>query len=161
MIWPDPLTQFILYMLDGVHIRGWSRSREEVDVILAWNCVVIYVMCEALHCHAGKCQAVILHEMTNYLKSMNPVKTSNNDFRSKRLLGWVDVFTRCRRNVVTLVRSGLCTSSDITRSVVPVHKIMNSRSRAPPLMRYIIYRRPRFEPANNMASLVFWKTCRH
>ena len=49
--------------------------------------MVIYVLCEALHCHAGKCQAVILHEMTNYRESMNPVKRSNNDFRLKRLRG--------------------------------------------------------------------------
>ena len=46
--------------------------------------MVIYVLCEALHCHAGKCKAVILHEMTNYLKSMNLVKKSKNDFRLKR-----------------------------------------------------------------------------
>ena len=44
---------------------------------------------------------------------------------------------------------------DIPRSVVPVHKIMNSRSRAPKLMRNIIYRRPRLEPANNVVSLIF------
>ena len=65
------------------------------------------------------------------------------------------MFTRYGRNVVTLARPGLCTSCDIPRSVVPVHKIMNSRSRAPKLMRDIIYRRPRLEPANNVVSLIF------
>ena len=40
---------------------------KRLTIFLAWNCVVIYVLCDALHCHAGKCQAVILHEMTNYL----------------------------------------------------------------------------------------------
>ena len=33
-----------------------KQAKQEVDVILAWNYVVIYVLCEALHCHAGKCQ---------------------------------------------------------------------------------------------------------
>ena len=47
--------------------------------------MVIYVLCEALPCHAGKCQAVILHEMTYYLLCMNPVKTSNNGCHLKRL----------------------------------------------------------------------------
>ena len=65
------------------------------------------------------------------------------------------MFSRYVRNVVTLARSGLCTSSDIPRSVVPVYKIMNSRSRVPKLMRDIIYRRPRLEPANNVVSLIF------
>ena len=52
MIGPDHRTHFILYVFYGVHDRGW----QEVDVILAWNCVVIYVLCEALYCHAGKFQ---------------------------------------------------------------------------------------------------------
>ena len=29
---------------------------KRLTLFLAWNCVVIYVLCEALHCHAGKCQ---------------------------------------------------------------------------------------------------------
>ena len=29
------------------------------------------------------------------------------------------------------------------------------------MMRDIIYRRPRHEHANNLVSLIFWKTCRH
>ena len=30
---------------------------QEVDVIFSMKlCVVIYVLCEALYCHAGKCQ---------------------------------------------------------------------------------------------------------
>ena len=58
-----------------------------VDVILAWNYVVIYVLCETLHCHAGNVRFVILHEMTNYLLCMNPLKTSNNGCRLKRLRG--------------------------------------------------------------------------
>ena len=145
----------------GFISRYEAGQCKRLTLFLAWNCVVIYVLCEDLHCHSGKCQTVILHEMTNYLLRMNPVKTSNNDFRLKRLRGWVNVFTRYGRNAVTLTWPGLCTSSDIPRSVVPVHKIMNSRSRAPKLMRDIIYRRPRLEPANNVISLIFWKKCRH
>ena len=62
MIRPDPSTQFILYVFYGVHDWGLSRPRQDVDVILSmelWlftRCVVIYAMCEALRCHAGKCQ---------------------------------------------------------------------------------------------------------
>ena len=37
MIGPDPLTQFILYMFYGVHIRGLFRSRQEVDVIFSMD----------------------------------------------------------------------------------------------------------------------------
>ena len=44
---------------------------------------------------------------------------------------------------------------DIPSSVVPVHKIMNSRSRATKLMCDIIYRRPRIEHTNNVVSLIF------
>ena len=29
---------------------------KRLTLILAWNCVVIYVLCEALYCHAGKFQ---------------------------------------------------------------------------------------------------------
>ena len=64
-----------------------KQAKQEVDVILAWNCVVIYVLCEALHCHAGNARSVILHEMTNYLLCMNPVKTGSNGCRLKRLRG--------------------------------------------------------------------------
>ena len=39
----------------------------------AWNCVVIYALCEALHCNAEKCQVRYLHEMINYILCMNPV----------------------------------------------------------------------------------------
>ena len=38
---------------------------------------------------------------------------------------------------------------------VPVHKIMNSLSRAAKMMCDIIYHRPRHEHANNMVSLIF------
>ena len=47
----------------------------------------IYVLYEALNCHAGNARSVILHETTNYLLCMNPVKTSNNGCRLKRLRG--------------------------------------------------------------------------
>ena len=55
-----------------------KQAKQEVDVILAWNYVVIYVLCEALHCHAGKARSVNLHQMTKYILCMSPVKTSNN-----------------------------------------------------------------------------------
>ena len=34
-----------------------------VDVIFARNCVVMYVLYEALHCYAGNARSVILHEI--------------------------------------------------------------------------------------------------
>ena len=49
--------------------------------------MVIYVLCKALHCHAGNARFVILHGMTNYHLCANLVKTSNNGFRLKRLRG--------------------------------------------------------------------------
>ena len=63
------------------------------------------------------------------------------------------------RNVVTRATSS-CKKSDRSRTVVPVHKIMNSLSRAAEMMRDILYRRPRLERVNNLVSLIFWKTCR-
>ena len=86
MIGPDHRTQFILYLFYGVHDRG-SRPRQEVDVILAWNCVVIYVLCEACIVKLENARSVIFHEMTNNLMCMNPVKTTNNCCRLKRLRG--------------------------------------------------------------------------
>ena len=38
--------------------------------------MVIYLLCEALHFHAGNARIIILHKMTNYHLCMNPVKTS-------------------------------------------------------------------------------------
>ena len=55
MIGPDPPTQFTLYVFDGFMTQD-EAGQAKVDVILAWNYVVIYVLCEALHFHAGKCQ---------------------------------------------------------------------------------------------------------
>ena len=49
--------------------------------------MVIYVLCDALHCHTGNARSVILHEMSNYLLCMSPVKISNNGCRLKRLRG--------------------------------------------------------------------------
>ena len=49
--------------------------------------MVIYVLCEALHFMLENARSVILHEMTNYLLCVNPVKTSNNGCRLKRLRG--------------------------------------------------------------------------
>ena len=56
MIGPDPPTQFILYVLYGVHDLGRSRQSKRLALFLAWNYVVIYMLCEALHCHAENCQ---------------------------------------------------------------------------------------------------------
>ena len=71
-----------------------EQAEQEVDVFLACNYVVIYVLCGALHCHAGKYQVRFLHEMTDYLLCMNPVKTSNNGCRLKQLRGCVNALTR-------------------------------------------------------------------
>ena len=56
MIGPDPPTEFILYVFYGVHDTGWSRQSKRLTLFLAWNYVVIYVLYEALHCHAENCQ---------------------------------------------------------------------------------------------------------
>ena len=36
-----------------------------LTLFCAWYCVVIYALCEALLCHAGKNRSVILYEMLN------------------------------------------------------------------------------------------------
>ena len=46
-------------------------------------------------------------------------------------------------------------NSDIPSFVEPVHKVMNSLSRAAKMMRDVIFRRPRHEHVNNMVSLIF------
>ena len=57
MIGPDPPTQFILYVFMGFMPRDEAGHGKRLTLFLAWNSEVIYVLCEALHCHAGKCQA--------------------------------------------------------------------------------------------------------
>ena len=44
-----------------------------LTLFCAWNRVVIYALCEALHCHVLKCQVRFWHEMIIYIFSMNPV----------------------------------------------------------------------------------------
>ena len=46
-----------------------------------------------------------------------------------------------------------CTDFDRRRTVVPVHKIMNSLSSEAKMMRDILYRRPRLEHANKLGFL--------
>ena len=53
---PDPPTQFILYVLDWFMAQGEAGQGKRLTLFSAWNYVIIYVLCEALHCHAGKCQ---------------------------------------------------------------------------------------------------------
>ena len=60
---------------------------KRLTLFLAWNYVVIYVLCEAMHGNAGKCKVRYLHEMTNYFLCMNPVKKSNNGSCLKQLHG--------------------------------------------------------------------------
>ena len=60
---------------------------KRLALFLAWNYVVIYMLYEALHGHAGNARSVILHEMANYLLCIIPVKTSNIGCRLKRLRG--------------------------------------------------------------------------
>ena len=107
MIGPDPPTQFILYVFYGAHGPGWSRPRQE-------NGVFSMTLCGYFTCCVRSCivmhenaRYVILHEMTNYHLCANPVKTSNNGCRLKRLLGWVNVLTWKGRNVVTRALQGL------------------------------------------------------
>ena len=63
MIGPDPPIQFILYVFYGFITGDEAGQGKRLTLFLAWNSVVIYVLYEALHCHAVKCW----HEMTNYL----------------------------------------------------------------------------------------------
>ena len=98
----------------------------------------------------GKSLTLFYHEI------MWLFATSNIGCRLKWLRGWINVLTR-RHTCAT--RS--CTNSDIPSFVVPVHKIMNSLSRAAKMMRDAIYRRPRHDHANNLVSLISWKMCRH
>ena len=48
MIGPDHRTQFILYVFYKVHDRDEAGQGKRLALFLAWNCVVIYVLCEAL-----------------------------------------------------------------------------------------------------------------
>ena len=75
MIGPDPSTQSILYVFYGVHDSGDKAGQgKTLTLFCAWYCVVIYALCEALHCYAGIARSIILHEMINDLLCMNPVK---------------------------------------------------------------------------------------
>ena len=91
MIGPDHLTQFILYVFYGFMTVDEAGQGKRLTLFLVWDSVVIYVLYEALYCHAQKmlenARSVILHEMTYYLLCMNPVKRSNNCCRLKRLCG--------------------------------------------------------------------------
>ena len=60
---------------------------KRLTLFLAWNCVVVYVLCEALYCHAGKFQ--VRYFARNDLLSFvhEPGKTGNNGCRLKRLRG--------------------------------------------------------------------------
>ena len=51
---------------------------QEVDVIFSMELCIVML---------GNASSVILHEMTNYLLCMSPVKTSNSGCRLKRLRG--------------------------------------------------------------------------
>ena len=73
MTGPDPPTQFILYVIYGVHDWRWSRPRQDVDVILSMELCGYLREHEALHCHAEKCQVRYSYAMINYLLCMNPV----------------------------------------------------------------------------------------
>ena len=64
---PDTPTQSSYTCSMGFMPGDEAGQDKRLTLFLACNCVVIYMLCEALHCHAGKCQAVILHEMINYL----------------------------------------------------------------------------------------------
>ena len=56
MIGPVPPTQFIL-SCSMVFMTGDKAGQgKTLTLFCAWHCVVIYALCEALKCHAGKCQ---------------------------------------------------------------------------------------------------------
>ena len=58
---------------------------KRLTLFLGRNCVVIDVLCEALHFMLENGRSVILHEMTNYLLCMKSLKTSNNGCHLKGL----------------------------------------------------------------------------
>ena len=58
MIGHDPATQLSYTCSMGFMTRDEAGQGKRLTLFLAWNYVVIYVLCEALHCHAGKCQVL-------------------------------------------------------------------------------------------------------
>ena len=79
MIGPDHRAQFIIDTCSmGLMTVDEAGQGKRLALFFAWNCVVIYVLCDALYVMLENARPVILHEMTYYLLRMNPVKTSNN-----------------------------------------------------------------------------------
>ena len=54
MIGPDSDPIHPIHVLFMTQDEAGQGKR--LALFLDCNCVVIYVLCEALHCHAGKCQ---------------------------------------------------------------------------------------------------------
>ena len=56
MIEPDPPTLFIYTCSMGLMTGDKAGQGKTLTLFFAWYCVAIYALCEALQCHAGKCQ---------------------------------------------------------------------------------------------------------
>ena len=52
MIGPDPLTQLSYTFSMGFMTGDEAGQGKPLMLFQAWNCVDIYTLCEALHCHA-------------------------------------------------------------------------------------------------------------
>ena len=71
----------------GFMTRDETGQGKRLTLFLAWNYVVIYYCVRPCIVMPENARSIILHEMTNYLLCMNPVKISNNGCRLKRLRG--------------------------------------------------------------------------
>ena len=56
IIEPGPLPNSSYTCSMGFMTGDKTGQGKTLTLFWEWNCVVIYALCEALHCHAGKCQ---------------------------------------------------------------------------------------------------------
>ena len=71
----------------GFMTQDEAGQDKRLTFFSAWNYVVIYVCVRPCIVMLENARSVILQESTYYLLCMNPVKTSNNGCRLKRLRG--------------------------------------------------------------------------
>ena len=65
-----------------------TGQSKRLTLFLAWNCVVIYVLCEALYCHAGKFQ--VRHFARNdKLSYVHESRKDEQNFLPFKTITWV------------------------------------------------------------------------
>ena len=87
MIGPDPPTQFTLYVFYGFMTQDEAGQGKRLTLFyygIMWLFTCCVTPCIFMLENA---RSVILQEMANYHLCMNPVNTSNNVCRLKRLRG--------------------------------------------------------------------------